>query len=693
MVISARLKYFADGEYWLRRKGRTKAGMKIVIFGGTAEGRRLVEAAPCGDLELHICVATEYGTRLLPERQNVIIHQGTMEENEMEAFLSETAPSYCLDATHPYADLVTKNVQKACLKLKIPYIRVWRKEENAGDFISVESVAAAAEFLKGVSGNIFLTTGSKELDRYTMIPDYRTRCFARVLPSVEVIKKCDALGFFGKNLIAMQGPFSEEINYAMLRQTKSEWMVTKNSGREGGYQEKCEAAIRAGVKIVVVERPREVKKESSVMSLSEALQFLTSLDPSAARKELPVKEQKRKVILVGAGPGNPEYLTKKAMDAIRDSDVLIGAERMLEVGAALLEGEGKPSFSSCRKEEIAAFLREHREYQKAAILYSGDIGFYSGAKGMGDLLDEFEIEEVSGVSSVVYFLNRLGVPWNETTLISLHGKQENLLPLIREKKWVCALLGERGQISYISQKLLQVGLIEVKITVGERLSYPEERIASGKPSFFEKQEFEALSVALFENPNPVKRSVWAGISDEEFLRGRVPMTKEEIRTLSLSKLHLTEDAVIYDVGAGTGSFSVEAARLCRAGMVYAIERKSEAAELIRQNKVHFQVENLKVVEGSAPECLTGLPAPTHVFIGGSGRRMPEIIGEIRKKNPNARFVINAVTLETIAEIEALKKKLPDLPEIEIIQVNVARSRRLGEYHLMDAENPVMIAAF
>lgn len=667
--------------------------MKIVIFGGTAEGRKLVEAAPFGDLKLHICVATEYGASLLPERENVMIHQGAMEENEMEAFLAETAPSYCLDATHPYAALVTKNVQKACLKLKIPYIRVFREEGNSGDFISVESVAAAAEFLKGVSGNIFLTTGSKELDKYTVIPDYKTRCFARVLPSVEVLEKCNTLGFFGRNLIAMQGPFSEEINYAMLRQTESEWMVTKNSGREGGYQEKCEAAIRAGVKIVVVERPEEVEKACSVMSLSEALQFLESLSPSAAKKEHPVKERKRKVVLVGAGPGSPEYLTKKAADAIKNSDVLIGAERMLAVGAALLEGEGKPSFISCRKEEIAAFLREHEEYQKAAILYSGDIGFYSGAKGMRALLDEFEIEEASGVSSVVYFLNRLGIPWHEATLISLHGKQENLLPLIREKKWVCALLGERGQISHISKKLLQAGLTEVKISVGERLSYPEERIAAGKPSSFKNQEFEALSVALFENPNPVKRSVCAGISDEEFLRGRVPMTKEEIRTLSLSKLHLTEDAVIYDVGAGTGSLSVEAARLCTAGRVYAIERKPEAAELIRKNKVHFQVENLEVVEGSAPECLTGLPAPTHVFIGGSGRRLPEIIEEIRKKNPGARFVINAVTLETIAEIEALRKKLPDLSKMEIIQVNVARSRRLGEYHLMDAENPVMIAAF
>lgn len=669
--------------------------MRIVIFGGTAEGRMLAEAVPDGALKLHICVATEYGASLLPQGENILIHQGRMNEEEMKAFLLKTAPSYCLDATHPYAALVTENVQNACRDLGVPYIRVYRQEEGCGDFISVGSVEEAAEFLCGVSGNIFLTTGSKELDKYTVIPDYKNRCFARVLPTVEVLEKCKALGFEGRNLIAMQGPFSEEINYAMLRQTQSAWMVTKNSGKEGGYQEKCEAAIRAGVKILVVERPKEPEKiqdyvstgYAGKLSLSEAIQFLKSFSPAT-------EVQKRKVSLVSAGPGNPDLLTKKALEVIRDSDVLIGAKRMLSIcQAAVKEAENKPVFQSYRKEEIAAFLKAHREYRKAVILYSGDIGFYSGAKGMGALLRDFEIEEVSGISSVVYFLNKLGISWDETILVSCHGQQTNLLPLIKEKERVCALLGEGDQIAGISRELLKWGLDEVKITVGERLSYREERILSGKPAEMKDHEFDPLAVAVFENPDVMKRKVCAGISDEAFLRGKVPMTKEEIRTLSLSKLRLTEDAVVYDVGAGTGSVSVEAALLCAKGRVYAIEQRPEAVELIQRNRQQFHVENLQVIEGTAPDCFDELPVPTHVFIGGSSGKLPEIIEKIREKNPDARFVINAVTLETISEIEGLKEKLPDLPEMEIIQVNVARSRKLGSYHLMEAENPVMIAAF
>lgn len=649
----------------------------------------LAEAALDSELKLHVCVATAYGASLLPQGKNIIIHQGRMNEEEMKDFLLKAAPSYCLDATHPYAALVTENLQKACAEMKVPYIRVSRQEEGSGDFISVESVEEAAEFLSGVSGNIFLTTGSKELYKYTVIPDYKDRCFARVLPVAEVVEKCKAIGFEGKNLIAMQGPFGEEINYAMLKQTKSEWMVTKNSGKEGGYQEKCEAAIRAGVKLLVVERPREPEKVqgAAIMSFSEAIRFLQSLSPAK-------KEQKRKAALVSVGPGDPALLTSKALKVIRDCDVLIGAERMLDIcKAAVQEAGSKPFFQSYRKEEIAEFLKAHRAYRRAVILYSGDIGFYSGAKGIRALLKDFEIEEVSGISSVVYFLNKLGIPWDETTLASCHGQQTNLLSLIREKERVCVLLGEKNQISKISNDLLISGMSEVKITVGERLSYQDERIVKGKPSEMKEKEFDPLAVALFENPEATGRKVCAGISDGAFLRGKVPMTKEEIRTLSLSKLRLTEDAVVYDVGAGTGSISVEAALLCVKGRVYAIEQKTEAAELIRQNRQHFQVENLEVIEGTAPECLEELPAPTHVFIGGSNGKLPEIVDKVRSKNPGVKIVVSAVTLETISEIERLKEKLPDLPEMEIIQVNVARSRVLGAYHLMEAENPVMIAAF
>lgn len=681
-------------------------GMEIVIFGGTVEGRLLAESLLGTELKLHICVATEYGASLLPEGENMVVHTGRMEEEEMEGFLNGISPAYCLDATHPYAFQVTENIRTACEKQEIPYIRIYRREENASDFASVRNVEEAAGFLKDTTGNILITTGSKELEKYRVIPEYEVRCFARVLPTVPVLEKCAALGFEGRNLIAMQGPFSEEMNYALMKQCGIKWMVTKNSGKEGGYQEKCEAALRAGVNILVVERPQEnfaeeadfgapvsgkadagIRAKAGVMNLSQAISFLKQFLPGSSA-------ERRKVYLIGMGPGNSELLTEEARKCIRKCDVLIGAGRMLDIAMAAVKEVGeKPVFKSYKKEEIAAFLKEHPEYPQAGVLYSGDIGFYSGARGMQELLKEFQVQGVSGISAPLYFLNKLGVPWEDTMLASCHGKKINLIPLIKTNRRVCVLLGEKGRIAEISRTLLAFHMDLVKITVGERLSYPEERIVSGTAADMVSVEFDSLSVALFENAAADEGRTAPGIKDDDFIRGKVPMTKEEIRILSLAKLGLSENSVLYDIGAGTGSISIEAALCCPYGQVYAIEKKPEAAALIRENKIRFQTENLEIIEGTAPECLKELKAPDCVFIGGSSGRLISVIREVRKKNPSARFAVNAITLETMSEINRIKEEFPEYEEMDIIQVNVARSKKLAGYHLLNAENPVMIASF
>lgn len=665
---------------------------RIVLFGGTAEGRLLAEVLGNTKVHLEVCVATEYGGRLLPACENVSVHVGRMNEKEIESFLRETAPVYCLDATHPYAAAVTENVFAACKEVKIPYIRVYRQEEGKGEIkvVSVDSVEAAAAFLKGVTGNILITTGSKELEKYTKIPGYKDRCFARVLPVLPVVERCRELGFEGKNLIGMQGPFSEELNYAMIKQINASWLVTKNSGKEGGYQEKCEAAMRAGISVLVVERPKEAgtetdTKKRKVMPLREVLSFL--------KEELQI-ENRRVVTLVGIGPGEGKLLTGEAKEALDQCDVVIGADRMVEaVKNGGVKTEGKAFFKSYLKEEIADFLREHEEYQRAAIVYSGDIGFFSGAKRMKELLPEYEVKVASGIASPVYFLNKIGVPWEEVLLVSCHGQKLDLIPLIRSHKRVCALLGKKDQAADICKKLHHFHMDDIVVTVGERLSYPEERIIFGRAEEMAQKEFHALSVVLFENLKFRERTIGAALRDDAFFRGKVPMTKEEIRILSLAKLRLTEKAVLYDVGAGTGSVSLEAALQCERGQVYAIEKKAEAVELICENRLRFFAENLTVVEGKAPECLKKLPKPTHVFIGGSSGELLDIIEEVRKKNKKARFVLNAVTLETIAQLKAIGKAYPEYEDMEVIWVNVAKSRRLSDYHLMNAENPVMIVSF
>ena len=396
----------------------------IVIFGGTLEGRQLAEAFMDSGLQLHICVATEYGAGLLPRHPNVHIHFGRMDKDEMKRFLSELSPDFCLDATHPYAAFATENICRACGETGVPAIRLLRGEERDFDCaaqneaVFLDSVQEAAEFLDGTSGNILITTGSKDLEKYTCIRGYKDRCTARVLPTQQVMEKCKKLGFEGKNVIGMQGPFCEELNFWMLKQINAAWMVTKSSGDGGGYPEKCSAARRAKVRLVIIRRPPE---QDGALTLPQAIKFLENHYKI---------DRRRTVYLIGAGPGDESFLSGKAKECIRSCDVRIGAKRVLEP----FQGIG-PYYGCYRKDEILSYLKEHPEFRSAAVLYSGDIGFYSGARGMKDILSEegFEVVPVSGIASPVCFLNKLGIGWDEVRLVSCHGQSVNLISIIRHE--------------------------------------------------------------------------------------------------------------------------------------------------------------------------------------------------------------------------------------------------------------------
>lgn len=686
----------------------------IIIFGGTTEGRELAEALGGTQLQVHLCVATAYGASLLPAFDNIKIHTGRLEAEDMERLLQSEEPELVVDATHPYAAAVTENIRRICKKISCPLLRILREDTRAAfhdmavshdiwqktpeDIIFMDSVEDAAVFLADTQGKILITTGSKELEKYTIIENYQNRCIARVLPILSVMEKCAGLGFAGKNLIAMQGPFSEEMNYQMLKQADCRYLVTKDSGKEGGYEEKCEAALRAGVKLVVVKRPKEAAWETAIdshvpdafqaMSLSEAIDYLS------ARYGLMTK---RTVYLIGAGPGAAELFTGEAIRCLQESDCVIGAQRILQSCGQIVQ---KPQFCAYKAEDVAAFLRAHSEYRKAALVYSGDIGFYSGAMGMAEALQGFRVVPVSGISTAQYFLDRIGVGWQDTELVSHHGKQTCLIQLLLRKGKVFALLGREGEAAEICRSLLELGLYRVRAAVGERLSYPEERIVQGTPQELSEMDFGNLSVIYLELEEWKNDAypVTPGLLDADFIRNhgedkKVPMTKQGVRILSLARLELTENAIVYDIGAGTGSVSVEAARLCPGGCVYAVEQRHEAVELLKSNRVRFHVENMVIVEGNAPDALEPLPVPTHVFIGGSSGCLMEIIRSVKEKNPAARFVVNAVTLETMAQIGQIPEKFPEYQDMEILQVNLARSRHVGQYHMMNAENPVMIACF
>ncbi len=188
------------------------------------------------------------------------------------------------------------------------------------------------------------------------------------------------------------------------------------------------------------------------------------------------------------------------------------------------------------------------------------------------------------------------------------------------------------------------------------------------------------------------KTITPGIPDSQFIRGNVPMTKENIRAASICKLRLKENSVIYDIGSGTGSVSVEIARLSKSIKVFAVDSRAEAAELTRKNLKKFAVTNAEVVLGEAPCALENLPFPTHAFIGGSGGRLTEILDVLKRKNPEIRVVMNAVSLESVSKISEVIKSY-GLTDYEIVQFFVTKTQKIGDYSLFKADNPVFVFSF
>ena len=229
---------------------------------------------------------------------------------------------------------------------------------------------------------------------------------------------------------------------------------------------------------------------------------------------------------------------------------------------------------------------------------------------------------------------------------------------------------------------------EILLHVGSRLTYSDERILSGKIQEISETDMDGLSVVLVENPSP-DLSASCHVPDEEFIRGNVPMTKEEVRAVSIAELRLTKNAVVYDIGAGTGSVSVEAALSGTGIRVYAVEKNPEAVSLICRNRKKFRADGIRVISGDAPEALKSLEKPTHVFIGGSSGNLKKILRTVLDKSPEVRIVVNAISLETVREaMEAAEEGL--LKDARITQIMASRAKKLGRYHMMTGQNPVYI---
>ena len=397
--------------------------------------------------------------------------------------------------------------------------------------------------------------------------------------------------------------------------------------------------------------------------------------------------QKLRVNIVGIGPGNPDLLTGEARQAIAASNILLGDKRMLSAFA----DSSKTVYDTIKTSAIAEVAAKADPAKDVlAVLVSGDVGFFSLAKTISGKLPDCECVRYCGISSLVYFASKLQLSWDDAKIVSMHGRDQNLVAAVAQNKKVFSLTGGDHSPQALCKQLCEHGLGQVLVYVGENLSYPEEKITQGTAEEISALSFPSLSVMMLLNDeaNCFEPTVH-GLADDLFMRSKVPMTKQEVRSVSMSKLMPKATDVIYDIGAGTGSCSVELALIAKQGKVWAFERNPVAVELLGKNKELFGLTNLNVIAGEALENIKTMPAPDCVFVGGSGGDLCEMLDVIYAKNSKCRIVINAITVETLAQVAAYYKEHPDY-SLEIVNVFVARSKKLGSYNLMMAQNPVYV---
>lgn len=403
----------------------------------------------------------------------------------------------------------------------------------------------------------------------------------------------------------------------------------------------------------------------------------------------------RKVTIIGAGPGNPDLLSRAALDAIDIADVVIGAHR------ALVGIDVPPDVVRCelvKTADIVAALTDAASWQRAVIVMTGDVGLFSGARRLVEALSgdaQVDVRVIPGISSASYLAARLARPWQDWRFASAHGVACDIVAEAERAGELFLVTSGGEDPSRLSGELVQAGFGNACVTVAERLSYPDERITCATASEITGQTFDDLNVMLIDFAGGAASSRWpyasSGIPDELFIRGDVPMTKQEVRAVALAKLRLTATDTVWDVGAGTGSVSIEAALVARAGSVWSVERNAAGVRLIRENADAFGCGNVHAVPGVAPDALAKLPVPDAVFVGGSAGELPSIVEAALEKNSQVRLCVPCVTVETLTEACALLSG-SRFKGFEACQVSAARAEAVGSHHLMKAQNPVFLVS-
>ncbi len=625
--------------------------MRIVVFSGTTEGRDFSRAAAALGIAVTVSVATDLGAEEQGQAPGITVHSGRLLPGAMAELLQGAA--LCVDATHPYAVEATKNIRAAANAAGVEYHRLLRAASTlpAGSVV-LGSAAQAAQYLAATQGNILLTTGAKELAAFAGLD--AARLYPRVLPTVAGITACEGAGIPHRNIIAMQGPFTLELNLALMQQFHIRYLVTKDGGPKRGHAG-C-AAPPGGMR-------RDRRRNFATMQGAVM-----------------------KITLVGMGSGLPGSLTAQGLQALQTAGLILGAKRLLQNLPDGCTPNRKPIYLP---DEVLACLQAE-PCQTAALVYSGDTGFYSGAAALVPKLraQGAEVTVLPGISSVQLLAAALGRPWQNWHLVSAHGCACAPAAECRSDRPTFFLTGGRNTSpAALCEILAAAGFGAVQATVGENLGTPQQKVITDTVQTLAGGSFAPLSVLLVE-PCPKPQPRVPGLPDEAFIRGKTPMTKQEVRAAALAKLAVAPTDTLWDVGAGTGSVSVEMALAAPMGQVYAVECDADACALVRQNQAKFAASNLMLIAGKAPEALQNLPAPDAVFIGGSKGNMQAIVDAALAANPQTRLCIAAIALETLQQ--SIAALAAHGLAAQVTQIAVSRSKAAGSLHLMMANNPVFL---
>ncbi|MCQ2613352.1 MAG: precorrin-6y C5,15-methyltransferase (decarboxylating) subunit CbiE [Treponemataceae bacterium] len=489
---------------------------KVLVFGGTTEGRKIAETLSDNNIFVHVSVATDYGRQVMEEKENLKILEGRLDAASMQLLHEKNGYDAVIDATHPFATAVSENIKQSFAGT-VPLIRFERNVQNGeteesgkflaaaqteessdktaeesdekpGQILYADSAEQCRELLLQTQGRILLTTGSKDLNVFCKDDFLKERIVARVLPGLESISLCRENKLEGRQIIAMQGPFSKKMNIAQIEDYGISVLVTKESGKTGGTDTKIQAAVEKGIKCIVIKNPSLHKADSSsdknCITVNSFDKFYTCLESILGVRINTAADIC--VNLIGIGMGSAKNMTVEAAEKISNADVIFGAERMLSGINA--KAEKYPYYLA--KDIVPLlndFIKSGRSLENVCVLFSGDTGFFSGAAKLSEelrSLGQISMKILPGISAMSYLAAKTGINYQDAVIISLHGTEENvwkpkLSASLAEGRKIFLLTSGVKDVHKVGKQVWECNKsadLHYRMATGFQLSYENENV-------------------------------------------------------------------------------------------------------------------------------------------------------------------------------------------------------------------------